>query len=77
MAKIYYIKNVPSCVLNYFNIKFPTSSGFTYEFYKYYNSDKTVTYYGCFVRLNGELYSYSDQDTEQGFNEIPQPVIVN
>jgi len=68
-ARMYYIKNVPEKVARFFNIKFPSSLGFTHEFYKYYNFDKTITYYGCIVRLNGEMYSYSDQDTEEGFTK--------
>ena len=73
MKAFYYIKRVPTNVKRYFNIKFPVNEGFSFEYYVYYNSDKTKKWFGCFVSKDGELWSYCDQADEEFFNStIPQ-----
>lgn len=68
-TRTYPIKKVPEIITQYFDKKYPPVNGFTFDFYKYFNHDKTVTYYGCFVRKNGELWSYADQGTIEEFNQ--------
>jgi len=71
MSNIRYIKIIPKPIQEFFNIKYPEKKGFSYEFYSYKGDTK---YYGCFVRYNGELYSYSDQNSLIGFKDALKDV---
>jgi hypothetical protein len=61
MTRMYWIKRIPPTLKAWFENKFKPSEGFIFEYYKYFNHDKTITYYGCMVKQNGELFSYSNQ----------------
>ena len=51
MTRTYPIKKVPEVILNYFHEKFPPSDGFTFDFYKYFNFDKTKTCFEFFYEI--------------------------
>ena len=53
-TKMYWIKKIPTGVKEYFTRKFPPLDGFTFDFYCYYNCDKTIKYFGCYVAHNGQ-----------------------
>lgn len=72
--RVYYTKKIPASVMIWFFKRYPATEGFTFKFYKYFNRDKTITYYGCEVRLNGELYTYHAQGTAQDFEYDFKPL---
>lgn len=78
--RTYYIKNVPKPVLDWFIKKYPAAAGYTLKFYKYFSNNPaivpSITYYGCEVYLNGELWSYFAQGTEEDFADDFKPMAI-
>jgi len=68
VTRIYYIKNVPEIVKEFYHKKFPMSEGYTYKFYMYIVNG--IKYYASETSKDGKLWDYSTQASIEQYQRM-------